>query len=130
MQDKYKQIGTVIGTLVDQKNKQYGDSFNQAGDVLEILYPNGVKPEQYKDMLAVVRVVDKLFRVAHGKQGNEDPWQDIAGYGLLGMGKAEIRKDCSDCMFYYDNEDYSRHCVPCKDFSNWVPAKPEITGGD
>ncbi|MDI9468233.1 MAG: hypothetical protein QM343_10185 [Bacillota bacterium] len=34
-------------------------------------------------------VVDKLFRVAHGKQGDEDPWQDIAGYGLLGMGNSE-----------------------------------------
>lgn len=47
----------------------------------------------------MVRVVDKLFRVAHGKQGDEDPWQDIAGYGLLGMGNSEIRKDCSDCMY-------------------------------
>lgn len=54
-------------------------------------------------------MVDKLFRVAHGKQGDEDPWQDIAGYGLLGMGNSEIRKDCSDCMFYYDNAGiYSR----------------------
>ena len=37
-------------------------------------------------MLGVIRVVDKLFRVANGKQGSEDPWQDIAGYGLLGTG--------------------------------------------
>lgn len=25
--------------------------------------------------------------VANGKQGSEDPWQDIAGYGLLGAGE-------------------------------------------
>jgi hypothetical protein len=36
-------------------------------------------------MLAVVRILDKLFRIANDKNAfNEDPWQDIAGYGILG----------------------------------------------
>ena len=84
MDNYYRAKGTEIGALVDRKNKQYGNSFNRAGDILTILYPDGVTPDQYRDMLAVVRVLDKLFRVAHGKQGSEDPWQDIAGYGLWG----------------------------------------------
>ncbi|MDD3655053.1 MAG: hypothetical protein PHO01_12915 [Desulfotomaculaceae bacterium] len=29
----------------------------------------------------------RVRRVANGKQGSEDPWQDIAGYGLLGAGE-------------------------------------------
>jgi len=82
---KYEALGKAIGALVDVKNHQYGDAFHQTGRILAILYPEGVAPEQYDDMLAVVRVLDKLFRIANGKQGNEDPWQDIAGYGLLGM---------------------------------------------
>lgn len=82
---KYEAMGKAIGALVDVKNHQYGDAFHQTGKILAILYPKGVRPEQYNDMLAVVRVLDKLFRVANGKQGNEDPWQDISGYGLLGM---------------------------------------------
>lgn len=81
---KYENRGQQIGKLVDTKNQQYGDAFNQAGRVLSVLYPDGVEPDQYRDMLAVVRVIDKLFRVANGKQGDEDPWMDIAGYGLLG----------------------------------------------
>jgi hypothetical protein len=33
----------------------------------------------------VVRILDKLFRIANDKSAfNEDPWQDIAGYGILG----------------------------------------------
>ncbi len=84
---KYEALGESIGALVDQKNKQYGDAFNRGGCILEILYPDGVRPDQYRDMLGVIRVIDKLFRVANGKQGNEDPWQDIAGYGLLGAGE-------------------------------------------
>lgn len=82
---KYEQLGQDIGSMVDVKNQQYGDAFNQAGKILEVLYPSGVGPEQYRDMLGVIRVIDKLFRIANGKQGNEDPWKDIAGYGLLGM---------------------------------------------
>ena len=80
---KYETTGKNIGATVDIKNKQYGDSFNRAGKILEILYPNGVAPGQYADMLTVVRVLDKLFRVANGKQGDENPWFDIAGYGIL-----------------------------------------------
>ena len=82
---KYEALGKAIGALVDVKNSQYGDAFHKTGKILAILYPEGVTPEQYDDMLAVVRILDKLFRIANGKQGNEDPWQDIAGYGLLGM---------------------------------------------
>ena len=84
---KYEALGESIGALVDRKNKQYGDAFNRGDSILKVLYPDGVRPEQYRDMLGVIRVVDKLFRVANGKQGSEDPWQDIAGYGLLGTGE-------------------------------------------
>ena len=36
-------------------------------------------------MLAITRVVDKLFRIANKKDAfGENPWQDIAGYGILG----------------------------------------------
>jgi hypothetical protein len=48
------------------------------------LYPDGVKPEQYVDLLVTVRIVDKLFRIANRKDAlGENPWQDIAGYGIL-----------------------------------------------
>lgn len=78
------EVAQTVGTLVSQKNKAYGDAFAQAGDVIKILYPNGVKPEQYVDLLVTVRIVDKLFRIANKKDAfGESPWQDIAGYGIL-----------------------------------------------
>lgn len=81
---KYKLIGETIGKLVDEKNQAYGDSFNKAGDFLKILYPNGVQPYQYKDMLAIVRVFDKQMRIATNKDAfGENPWNDITGYGIL-----------------------------------------------
>lgn len=81
----FLQIATEIGTLVQEKNEAYGDSFSRAGDIMELLYPDGIMPSQYKDALGVVRVIDKLFRIATRKDAfGESPWKDIAGYGVLG----------------------------------------------
>jgi len=84
----YKEIGEEIGDLVDKKNKAYGSSFEKASEILEILYPNGVRVDQYTDMLAMVRILDKMFRIANHKEAfDEEPWKDIAGYGILGTAK-------------------------------------------
>ncbi|RWR06725.1 hypothetical protein QNH23_06345 [Siminovitchia fortis] len=80
----YENIGKEIGKLVDEKNVAYGDAFNKSGDFLEILYPNGIQPHQYDDMLAIIRVFDKLMRISTQKEAfKENPWEDIAGYGIL-----------------------------------------------
>lgn len=84
----YEELGAEIGRLVTVKQKAYGDSFGRAGEVLRILYPNGVPDESLDDALVVVRVIDKLFRIATDKDAlGEDPWRDIAGYALLGASR-------------------------------------------
>ena len=84
IQGKYEEIGGAVGRLVDTKQKAYGQSFDHAGAMLKILYPRGVRPEQYDDLLAIVRILDKFFRIATKKDAlGENPWSDIAGYGLL-----------------------------------------------
>lgn len=87
MKDKtLGEIGRDIGALCEEKNKAYGDSFAKAGKLIELLYPDGVKPEEYTDMLGIIRVIDKLFRIATKKDAfGESPWNDIAGYGILGV---------------------------------------------
>ena len=92
LKKKYEQLGASIGTLVDEKNEAYGSSFDKSEQILNVLYPEGVKPEQYKDMLGITRVIDKLFRIANRKDAfGENPWKDIAGYAILGCG--EDKKD-------------------------------------
>ena len=90
----YEEIGRALGALVDEKQIAYGDSFNRSGDVLTILYPDGIAPEQYIDALAITRIIDKLFRIANQRDAfGESPGRDIAGDGLL-MAKRheELRK--------------------------------------
>jgi hypothetical protein len=81
---KYERKGREIGALVDRKQAEYGDSWGAAAAILRELYPDGIHPEQYHDVLGITRVIDKLKRIANGNQGEENAWQDIAGYGLLG----------------------------------------------
>ena len=60
----YSDIGKKVGKLVIDKNAAYGDSFGKSGECLRQMYPNGIKPEQYDDLLTLVRILDKLFRIA------------------------------------------------------------------
>jgi hypothetical protein len=32
-----------------EKNKAYGSAFQKSGDIMAILYPNGIKPDQMND---------------------------------------------------------------------------------
>jgi len=85
---KYTELAEKIGKLVDNKNAAYGSSFDQAGDFLKLLYPNGIPVDSYTDMLCVVRIFDKLKRIATRKDAfGESPYGDIVGYGLLGLHK-------------------------------------------
>ena len=87
---QYEKIGTEIGRLVQEKNEAYGDSFGQASKILEVLYPNGIKQNQYRDALAITRVIDKLFRLTNKKDAfGESPWRDICGYAILGVANDE-----------------------------------------
>lgn len=80
----YELIGQEIGKLVDEKNKAYGDSFHKSGEILKIFYPSGISIEQYDDMLYLIRVIDKQFRIATSKKAfGENPAKDIAGYSIL-----------------------------------------------
>ena len=86
----YKDIACEIAHLTTEKNKAYGDSFGRAGEILNILYPDGIANDQYTDALAVIRVIDKLFRIANKKDAfGESPWRDICGYSLLGISNDE-----------------------------------------
>lgn len=93
MTKNYELIANEIGKLVQEKNEAYGDSFGQACRILEVLYPEGIKPAQYRDALAITRVIDKLFRLSNKKNAfGESPWRDICGYAILGVANDETDK--------------------------------------
>jgi hypothetical protein len=79
-----------IAALVAEKQIAYGDSFGKSGAVMAILYPGGIPLEKIDDARTIVRVIDKLFRIATDRDAlGESPWRDVMGYALL----ASVRGD-------------------------------------
>lgn len=89
----YTRIASEVAKLVSEKQEAYGDSFGKSGEVMAILYPNGIGGAQMEDALVVVRIIDKLFRIATRKDAfGESPWRDINGYSLLALERDERGK--------------------------------------
>mgnify|MGYP000442256892 FL=1 len=92
--ESYDSIGWDVGQLVQAKQIAYGDSFGRSGECLRQMFPNGIKLNQYDDLLTIARILDKLFRIANDpKAFSENPWQDIVGYGLLAMKRYDENND-------------------------------------
>lgn len=94
MSPKFASLGAQVGHLVDAKQTQYGDSVGKTAKILSILFPEGIRPYQYSDLQLIVRILDKIARLAQrgadGEDlGGESPFRDLAGYGLLGLDKDE-----------------------------------------
>ena len=93
MTGTFIQLGTELGQLVERKNAAYGSSVTSSPAILTALYPNGIGVAQYDDALLIVRIVDKLQRIATDRDAlGETPWFDIAGYGLLGTAMHQQQK--------------------------------------
>ena len=93
----FQEMAKGIADLVSEKEKAYGSAFDKAGDFLKVLYPTGIKSDQYKDMLCIVRVFDKLMRIATSYEGTEekkiDAYSDMMGYALLGLRSSLIENN-------------------------------------
>ena len=87
---RYEATGRDVGRLVASKQAAYGDACGKSGAIMCVLYPGGITPEKMDDALTVVRVLDKLFRIATNRDAlGEDPWRDVTGYGLLSVVRRE-----------------------------------------
>jgi hypothetical protein len=90
----YEKTALYIAKMLEEKNKSYGNAYGKAPDFLSLLYPDGVSPDQYKDMLFVLRIFDKLMRIANQKGAfNEDAYMDGAGYFTLALIEDERTKE-------------------------------------
>ena len=89
----YQKIAAEVAELVERKQAAYGDAFGRSGAIMVVLYPDGIPREKLDDALTVVRVIDKLFRIATDRDAlGENPWRDVVGYGLLAVARREDTK--------------------------------------
>ena len=87
MEEKSTDIREILGevaSIVEEKDKAYGGAVDEVGKFLKILFPNGILPEQFDDLTFILRIFDKLKRMARDPNSlNEDTCQDLIGYASL-----------------------------------------------
>ncbi len=100
-----KQVSSEISELLAQKNEAYGDSFHSTGKVMAILYPDGIPANKVKDALIIVRILDKITRIAKGNKAafGESPYRDICGYSTLELAD-EFLEEQSDKQNTYNQQ--------------------------
>ncbi len=82
--DIFMTLATELGKLLAEKNFAYGDAFSKTTQILTLLYPQGIKVEQFKDVHVLVRMLDKMSRIAQDNDPmGESPYKDLAGYAIL-----------------------------------------------
>lgn len=80
---RFEEIASELGRFVDEKNRAYGNSFGKTSEFLGLVFPNGIPPEQYQNMMLFVRMFDKLNRIAtHRDAFGEEPEMDVLGLVL------------------------------------------------
>ena len=77
-------IAHEVAATLEQKKIEYGDSFNSVEKLLFYLYPKGINPAQYPNLLSIIRISEKLFRLSHAPD-TKDSFTDIAGYSILAL---------------------------------------------
>lgn len=111
----YEGLASDLGRLVSEKQMAYGDSYGKSGEVLKQLFPLGIPLESYTDALAIVRIVDKLFRIATDPTwGDESPWKDIAGYALLRYADTEACKETIPDDYFNSRDYHEQQPYECK----------------
>lgn len=90
-------LGAELGAMCTEKERAYGRTVHAVTEIVGVLYPDGIRPDQYDDVLLVARIADKLCRIASrgpagADLGGESPYDDIVGYGLLGARKERQRR--------------------------------------
>ena len=91
-EERLDHVNEWVFNMVIEKNKTYGDSVGKATALLKILYSPHICFYQYSTLHYVIRILDKLSRIAGGEvdeKKTRDAWTDIAGYALLAASELE-----------------------------------------
>jgi len=91
-ENSVRSIARDVVVIVEEKNKEYGSAFQKVSEILAILFPNGIPTSKYHDVAILIRVFDKICRIAsaNDKDVKKDAWLDITGYGLLRLSEGDL----------------------------------------
>lgn len=77
IEEKTQELAEMLGN----KAKKYGNSYEILPDLLKIFFPEGIKVEQYSDVIFYTRILDVMIRRANGNY--PDAFKFISGYATV-----------------------------------------------
>jgi hypothetical protein len=87
-----------LAKLYEERNKEYGDSYKEAGAILQALFPNGIELEtkhRFNKFCIIVHIVTKLSRYCNNFyiEASPDHLEDIAVYATMLL-ELDGEKEC------------------------------------
>ncbi len=91
-ENSVRSIAYDVAVIVEEKNREYGSAFKKVSHILSILFPNGIPQKKYHDVAILVRVLDKVCRIANANEVGvrKDAWLDICGYALICLSEGDM----------------------------------------
>lgn len=87
---QYHTIAEGVAELVLQKQKEYGNGVLRSNRMMLQLFPDGIPAAKYRDAFTLVRLMDKISKIAADENSaTGEPWRDIAAYSLLTLALIE-----------------------------------------
>lgn len=78
--------GNKLKEIIKERNKVYGNNFEQTGKVLSILYPNGITlttEKQFNRFGIIMQIAGKLARYTNNEKPHQDSLDDLINYGTI-----------------------------------------------
>ena len=80
----YEEIGGFVGLMTDRKNAALHNVLNRSGEMIRILYPHGIRTDQYGDFLILNRIIDNMCQIPSGGPAlAQEAWLEIACFALM-----------------------------------------------
>ena len=82
MEENFENIAKQVVDAVQRGNKETGNCITETTKVIRILFPNGIPSGKEQDEAIIVRILDKMFRIANAQGNTSAIWQELTAYAL------------------------------------------------
>jgi len=81
--DNFENVAKQIVETVKVSNKETGNCFTETTKVIKLLFPNGIPSGKEQEAAALLRIIDKMFKIVNNPGSNTlKDWQGLSAYAL------------------------------------------------
>lgn len=82
MEANFENVAKQIVDSVKAAERETGNCFTKSTEVIRILFPAGIPPGKEQEVASMLRIIDKMFRIANNPGSTATEWQVLSAYAL------------------------------------------------